>query len=548
MNKIKNMFRLLMVTLAITAGFSACDDVELLPGAERLFRPILKEQVVSGTWVQMKWDRFKGAIAYELELSADSFKTIIRTERTDSTQFTFMNLEFDTQYQIRLRSVGDSLLSSGDTIRSAFNNIFVRTLDFPTLLMSPTASDVLDNSIRVKWTVTGMVYNRIDVMISKDSVYKSVPVTAADNLAGEKIITGLMPTSTYIVKIFSENDYKGKKTFRTVASQVFEGAVVDLRNLSDDQAFNKITQLFIDSLGIAHPDGFNLILSGGTRYRFPTINIPVSINMITGLSFKGRAIAAINGSFGIKAATNVGKVKFEKIFFTEGTDAGRLKTDANFGGTYIFNMNQLDGNVGAIIIENCDVRYKRGGVRIQTTGKIDHLTINNCFFDSIGGFGIVNIDHANAMITDMVLKNSTFAHFDGYLCRNTKSLVSPNSLLAENITTCFAPSSGRYFFEMPNSNYPGGITIKNSVFGSVLTPGTTVHGFRSASSNVTIENCFKTSDLVWTVAAGATAPTYPIPCTELGKTSAEIFANPANLNFKVSSPLLVKKAGDPRWW
>jgi hypothetical protein len=280
----------------------------------------------------------------------------------------------------------------------------------------------------------------------------------------------------------------------------------------------------------------------------PTINIPVSVNMVTGLSFKGKAIAAVNGSFGIKAATNVGKVKFEKIFFTEGTDAGKLRTDANFGGTYLFNLNQVDGNVGSVVIENCDVKYKRGGIRIQSKGRIDLLTINNCFFDSIGGYGIVNLDHADCMITDMVLKNSTFAHYDGYLCRNTKTLVSPNSIVVENITTCFAPASGRYFFEMPDRNYPGGIIIKNSIFGSVLAPGTTVHGLRSAASNVTIENCFKTSDLVWTVAAGATVPTYPIESEELGKTSAEIFADPVNLNFKVTSPLLVKKAGDPRWW
>lgn len=548
MNKLKNMFRLMMVAFVLTTGFSACENEDLLPGADRLFRPILKEQAVSGTWYQMKWDRFKGAVAYELELSADTFKTIIRTERTDSTQFTFMNLEFDTHYQIRLRSVGDSVLANGDTIRSAYNLINVRTLDYPTLLVSPTGADVLDNSIRVKWTVTNMVYNRIDVMVSKDSVYKSVPVNASENLAGEKIISGLMPTTSYIVKIFSDDEYKGKKTFKTVASQVFEGDVVDLRNLSDEEALNKITQLFMDSLGLAHPEGFNLILAGGTRYKIPTINIPVSLNMVTGLSFKGKAIAAVNGSFGIKAATNVGKVKFEKIFFTEGTDAGKLRTDANFGGTYLFNLNQADGNVGTVIIENCDVKYKRGGIRIQTTGKIDHLTINNCVFDSIGGYGIVNLDHANSMITDMVLKNSTFAHFDGYLCRNTKSVISPNSIVAENITTCFAPASGRYFFEMPDRNYPGGITIKNSVFGSVLAAGTTVHGLRTAASNVTVENCFKTSDLVWTVAPGATAPTYPISCEELGKTSAEIFADPVKLNFKVTNPLLVRKAGDPRWW
>jgi len=152
------------------------------------------------------------------------------------------------------------------------------------------------------------------------------------------------------------------------------------------------------------------------------------------------------------------------------------------------------------------------------------------------------------MITDLVLKNSTFAHYDGYLCRNTKSTGQPNSIKIENITSCFAPASGKYFFELTDRTYPGGISIKNSIFGSVKDAGTTVHGLRSASTNVSVENCFKTSDLVWTVAVGATIPTYPIETTDLGKTSSEIFANPASGNFKVSLSSLVNKVGDPRWW
>ncbi|MBV5342713.1 DUF5123 domain-containing protein, partial [bacterium] len=295
-------------------------------------------------------------------------------------------------------------------------------------------------------------------------------------------------------------------------------------------------------------NGFNLIFSGGTKYKVPTINIPVSVNFVTGLSFKGKAVMVVNGSFGIKASTTVPSIKMEKLFFTEGTDAGKLRTDANFGGTYLFNLNQANGNVDNVLIENCDIKYKRGNFRIQTTATVGLLTINNSVFDSIGGYGIVNLDNAGAMVTDLVIKNSTFGHYDGYLCRNIKSTAQPNSIKIENITTCFAPASGRYYLELTDRTYPGGISIKNSIFGSVKDAGTTVHGLRSASTNVSVENCFKTSDLVWTVAVGATAPTYPIETTDLGKTSAEIFANPASGNYRVTLSSLVNKAGDPRWW
>lgn len=548
MSNILKFNKVILLTAFISLFFVACVDEEPLLQADRLFRPIVKESTISGTWLRFEWDKYKGAVSYELELSADTFKTIVRADRTDSTAFTYTNLEYDTKYQIRLRSVGDSIVASGDTIRSQFSVINLATIDYPTYLKTPESSDIIDKSIRVKWNVTSLAYTRFDIMVSKDSVYKTVTITPEENVAGEKIIAGLQPATTYFVKIFDEVGYRGKKVIKTVSSQVFEGDVVDLRDFSDEEALNKLTQLFIDSLGTVYPNGFNLIFSGGTKYKVPTINIPVSVNFVTGLSFKGKAVMVVNGCFGIKASTTVPSIKMEKLFFTEGTDAGKLRTDANFGGTYLFNLNQANGNVDNVLIENCDIKYKRGNFRIQTTATVGLLTINNCVYDSIGGYGIVNLDNAGAMVTDLVIKNSTFGHYDGYLCRNTKSTGQPNSIKIENITSCFAPASGKYYLELTDRTYPGGITIKNSIFGSVKDAGTTVHGLRSASTNVSVENCFKTSDLVWTVAVGATVPTYPIETTDLGKTSAEIFANPASGNYKVTLSSLVNKAGDPRWW
>ena len=543
-----NFRKLILISSIFTLFFTSCKQDEDFLLADRLFRPIVKTSTISGTWIKIEWDKYKGAKSYELELSTDTFKTILRSNRTDSTRFIFTNLEFDTKYQIRYRSVGDSIVASGDTIRSAYSIVNLATIDYPTYLKTPESADIIDKSIRVKWNVTSLVYTRFDIMVSKDSVYKSVTISANENATGEKIISGLQPTTTYYVKIFDETGYKGKKVIKTVSSQVFEGDVVDLRDLTDDIALNKLSQLYFDSLATVYPNGFNLILSGGTKYKVPTINMPVSVNIVTGLSFKGKAVMAVNGSIGVKAATTVPSIKMEKLFFTEGTDAGKLRTDANFGGTYLFNLNQANGNVDNVVIENCEIKYKRGAFRIQTTSTVGLLTINNCIFDSIGGYGIVNLDNAGAMVTDLVLKNSTFLHYDGYLCRNIKSTVQPNSIKVENITSCFAPASGRYFFELTDRTYPGGIILKNSIFGSVKDAATTVNGLRSASTNVTVDNCFKTSDLVWAVAVGATAPTFPIDCTELGKTSAEIFADPATGNYKVSLSSLVNKAGDPRWW
>jgi len=542
--KLKKIFLLLAV---ITLFISGCKDEELLFGADRLFRPIITPVTVSGTWMRLEWDRYKDVSNYELDLSVDTFETIYNSFKTDSAQITIKNLDYDTNYQIRLRAIGDSIISTGDSIKSEYYIFSISTLDYPTQLKTPTSADVIDKSIRVKWNVTALPYSRIDVMVSKDSVYKTVILNETENLAGERIISGLQPATSYIVKIYSgENDYKGKKTFNTVSSQIFEGDVVDLRDYSDEEAKNMITQTFVDSLAILYPNGFNMVLSGGTSYAMPTVNLPVSMNIVTGLSFKGKAMLAVNGGFGITAASNIGKIRFEKIFFTEGTVAGKFKTDGNYGGTYVFNMNQANGNVESMIFEGCDIKYKRGVIRMQTSANINKLTINNCLIDSIGGYGVVNNGNDASYIGDIVVTNSTVLNADKvFVCGKALGI---KSIIVEKVTTCYSPNgTGSYLFDYNGNTIPGGLSVKDCLFGVGKTE--TVNGMRSASTSISFDNCFKTSDLMWTINPTTLLPSYPInDLTDLGKTAAMIFVNPAASNFKVTESTLVNKVGDPRWW
>lgn len=542
--KIQTLFYKL-TGIVVLCLLTACIDEEVLPGAERLFRPVVKEQTVAGTWFQMQWDRFKGALYFEVELSTDTFKTIERSIRTDSARISITNLEYDTYYQLRIRSVGDSILSTGDSIRSAFNVVNFRTLDFPTLMNTPTSTDVLDKSIRVKWKLSDLLYTRIEVLLSRDSVLKTVPVNALENQLGEKIISGLQPATTYIIKIYEGNEYKGKRNFRTLNAQVLDGNVVDLRDLTDEQAYTKITQAYIDSLGLVFPSGFNLVLSGGTTYVIPTINLPVSVNFVTGLSFRGKAIMAINGSFAIKAATTIESARFEKIFFTQGTTPGKFKTDANYGGTYLINMNQSGGSVNHVTVENCDIKYKRGAIRMQTTGDIGKLTINNCLFDSIGGFGVIHNGNDAAYIGDIVFRNSTILRasvmFVGGRARGI------NSFLLENVTTYWSPDLTRYFFDYNNNTVPGGFIIRHCLFGPGS--GASAHGIRTASTSITVVNTFRTSDFDWTKTVDGTAYVAPIRDVEaLTRPASSIFANPSAGDFRVTDTQLRHKVGDPRWW
>ncbi len=546
----KNLLKfksLLLVSVIAMMCFSGCNEEEDLGNPDRLFRPILKEKIVGYTWFRLVWDKYEDVKSYEIDISTDSFKTIMRTEVTDSAAVTIRNLEFDTPYQIRIKSVGETMLSSGSPIESRYNILDdITTLDFPTLLLAPASTDIIDNSVWLKWTKTDMVYTRIDVMQGgKNEFFKSVPLTAQDNEAGGKIITGLSPETTYYFKIYVNDEYKGKKMAKTAKSQVFEGDVVDLRDYSPEASLSLISQAFIDSLAVAHPAGMNLILAGGTVYNTTTILIPVKMNIVTGLSFKGKAIIAMDNNFAVPASVTVDQVRFEKIFFTEGPN--KPKTSSNYGGTYLFNFNQANGNLKNLVLENCDVKYKRGGIRMQTTATIDKISINNCLFDSIAGYGIINNGNDASYIGDITVKNTSILHAEKVFVGG--KALGINSLTVENVTICYSPtvSTTNYFFDYNGNAIPGGLTVKNSLFGK---PGmATVHGMRSACTNISIINNYKTSDLQWTLNATTQLPNAPIDdLTDLGKTTDEVFEAPASSNYKVSLPVLKGKIGDPRWW
>lgn len=549
MKNIFNFKKIILLTAAFMLIFSSCTDDDGLSLADRLFRPVLNTPPVPNmTSIKLVWDKYKDASFYELEISEDTFKTVLGSYKTDSAKYTFYNLEYDSPYQIRLRSVGKTILANGDTIKSKYIIYQVRTIDYPTLLSAPTSSDVIDKSVRVKWKISSTLYTHIDVMLSKDTLFKTVLLSDLENVNGEKIIPGLQPNQSYIIKIYAGDEYKGKKTFKTANAQEFIGNVVDLRDYEDIEAKEILTQVFVDSLATLYPEGFNMILSGGTEYTLGTINIPVSLNMVTGLSFKGNAILRVNGSIGAKAGITISKLRLEKIFFDQGNVAGKLKTDGYFGGAYLINMNQANGNIDTLIVNNCVIKYKRGFLRLQTSATINQLTVSNCIMDSIGGYGIVNMDNSASLVKDMTIKNTTISHYDGYICRATKTSLIPNSITIENITSCYGPGTGKYLFELTAKTYPGGISIKNSIFGGGLTADGAVNGLRSDCSSITVDNCYKTTDLIWAIAVNAVEPTYPIDCTDLGKTSLQIFNNPVFGDYKVSDAKLVNKAGDPRWW
>ncbi|MDR1865304.1 MAG: DUF5123 domain-containing protein, partial [Bacteroidales bacterium] len=305
-----------------------------------------------------------------------------------------------------------------------------------------------------------------------------------------------------------------------------------------------LTQSYFNELASQYPGGITVILSGGTKYEMGVINLSASTKIVTGLSLAGNAIVEVNGNFAIAAGTSVDSLVFENIVFTE--HSGSPKTAANFGGRYLFNFNQAGAKASKLTIRNCDIRYKRGNIRAQVATEISTVTIENCLFDSIGGYGIVNADHAEAYFDNVVVKNSTIAHAEKIFVAS-KPTRTTVSLTVENVTVCYAPKGeGNYIIDYNGQTVPGGVTLKNCVFG--IGWGSKIRGMRASNAVPTIDKSYRASDLEWTTNDQGVQQSPLSDLENLNATTTAIFQDPDKVNFKVTNATLAGKIGDPRWW
>ncbi|MDR1527796.1 MAG: fibronectin type III domain-containing protein [Dysgonamonadaceae bacterium] len=533
-----NIQRLLFPAIALMLMVTACNEENDLGTPPRLFRPVV-EGSMGGTWIKLTWDRYTGTQSYNIQLSDDTdFTNILENASTEDVEYTFEGLRYNTQYYIRIQGIGDGIQSEPVTYTG-------KTAKYPTHLLSPASSDCIDTQVRVKWETE--YYDNLKVYIGKEYI-KTVDLTAEDNDEKTIIVRDLNPSSTYTIQAYREEAYLGEMDYTTVAAQVIEGDYADLRSLDPAEAYSKLTQTYFDELEAQYPGGFTVILDGGIHYEIGTVNFSTNFSLVTGLSLAGNAIIEHNGGIGIKADANVGFITLNNLIFTDHPSSPR--NGGNFGGKYAIDIRGTTANakIGELNIVGCDIRYKRGMFRAQSPVEIGKITIDNCIIDSMGGYGITNADHANAYFKEVIIKNSTIAHAEKILVASKPTPTDQcHSIVLENLTVCYAPKGeGNYMIDYNNQTLPGGITVKNCIFG--IGWDSKVRGMRSATTNIAIDNSFRAGDLEWTVNASTGEPQNPIDLERLTETTAALFADPQNLNFKITHDALVNKVGDPRWW
>ncbi|MFB6320863.1 LamG-like jellyroll fold domain-containing protein, partial [Saccharicrinis sp. FJH54] len=299
--------------------------------------------------------------------------------------------------------------------------------------------------------------------------------------------------------------------------------IVDLTG-SDDPAILKST---LGGIG----DGDTIVLKRGMAYDLSATSISKSV-MIMSVEGAGSPAVLDMGASSLDIASGSA---LESLVFMD------VEVKGDITAAYLMNFS-TDGSINEFILDNVYLHNLRGVFRCKNGGvkTISMFKINNAVVDSIGGYGVMIMDNAEAYCSDVEISNSTFSSV-GQLLR-WRSTDDVNSVVISGCTFYDTPNDG-YIIRLDTDSVLNGVVISNSVFGKSNNKlkSTANSGSRVA---VTATNCYMTADCTLKPEDFMVAP-----MTYAGS-DADLFADVATKDFSITDLSFMGKfsAGDPRWY
>jgi hypothetical protein len=505
----------------------ACKKPEA-DGISRLFRPVIKGGLVSeGNWISGSWQNNKGAISYTVQISRDSFKTIDGSLKVDTNAVYFNNLKYDQLYQVQVRAI-----ASDTALNSKWSSLgAIKTPKFPTILNTPTASEITEEAVKASWVNSGAAVTSIKILKATDSsVVKQVSLTGTDITNQFSVISGLTSSTGFILYLYSGTTVRGWVNFTTKTP--LAGTLVDLRSIIGRPSVLEDTIPLIAS-------GSTVILKRGETYTISSaVNLSKSITIIGGsdLSVINPPLIFFTNIFNFVAGSSIDYIDFKDV---------TLRGNA-YGTNYIFNTTG-SATVGRISFDNCRAEIFRGIARLQSGNLVvSDFIINNCILDSLSNYGVISVDNVTCKAENISIKNSTIYKAEKIITSKQNS----TSINIENCTINEAPFGGNYLIDYSTSgtnNVTSGIKITNCIFGvgKSNAGAVAVRGVRVGSGSIEASNNYSTLDYTLTAST-------PFPISNLipyTRKSTEIWQDPSNGDFKIIDQGFPGKAtaGAPRW-
>ncbi|NIG57530.1 DUF5123 domain-containing protein [Chitinophaga sp. Cy-1792] len=510
-------------------GLVACNRDKDVMNLSRMFMPSGDIKVTSGeTSAFITW---KAAInttkaTYTVQLSKDStFGSFEKSFTTDTSGITITddNLAVRTKYYVRVRTNGADSTKNSYWLRSGAFSITGEQW-----LLTIGSTDVIDTAAIIKWKGGA---NMVKLVFSaKGATDIIATIDASDNTANQKVVNTLVPSSTYTVEVYDNNNKsKGILTFTTKNRVPFNNLRIDLTG------FTGRPGVLTDTIPTV-PAGSTIILKRGESYNVAAeLAIGKSLTIIAENSFN-TTLPTINftSNLNFVAGTSIDSIVFKDLY---------LK-GASYGASYLLNADKA-ATLNKLSFEACKIEIMRGVVRLKssTVGTtVNNTSFNNCIIDSIADYGVVN-GNASAAFLNVSITNSTIYKAQKVVVGGLLS----NSVVISDCTFNEAPLGGSkaYLVDYAAANVTNGIKLTNVLMGvgGSSSGNVTVLGYRAGTgTSISASNTYSLGDYVTSSAAIPGVIAY-------SGLSTAVFTDPAKGNFLIKDAIFAGRStsGDPRW-
>ena len=505
-------------------------------------------------------------------------------EKITKTTYLLENLESETEYYARIKSVGNGKESNwvyyddGGTFKTKKDQI----------LKTPT--EITDSSIKVSWeencTVTSL-------RIYDGKGYDQIILLEAAELQNCSItIQGLDPMTAYTIEIYNGDRLRGTVTVNTEAGELAE---VTVDNVTKNSVKLTCATIF---------DGYTLVTDGtipteaeqtisdattvdisgltdNTKYEvylfndgvivgkvsFTTLrDYPSGYNVVS-ITSESEFVSKIGSASGNVVFTipegvewNIGSVNINDndaidnfIIWGEGSNKPKLtisltikgniqtaeiynlkltteKSSDGWNKTYLINYHDDNTTFGTLKVEKCDVLETGDAVRFKKSGGsvTGGIEINDCFFNGFMDSAVMLGELKVEMVGGVKITNSTFVNGQGggYMFRS-KNLAF--NFTAENCTFYLTNKNDVYSDDKKGSTF----TVKDCLFGGSVSDKVKL---LSDKGTFTVTDSYSANDITWSKDFG-------VKSTDIS--TLELFPDMANDNYKAADSYSIY--GDQNW-
>lgn len=448
------------------------------------------------------------------------------------------NLAGDTKYFLRMRAKNSDIADGHWAYYMKSNVVSTFKTKAEQIFNATESSDRGEDFIRVSWNPAKEVTDLV-VTDAEGNVVQTIALTDEVKAAGEYVITGLNPSTTYVIKINNGEAVRGTLNVSTTAAMPSADFKYFLPEDVDLISTELLKEIAEEAIAAAESE---------TNYSV-TIGIPAGKTIdFHGVSSEGTAtnVAVPDGMsvtfFGL-AGGDTPTLTFTKNIDLAGSHAYIAFENVNVvdnGGGYFVNQGNAC-TVGEFRVKDCEMSgFKNAFFRMQNSNVkvIEKLTIDNSIFhDMCSGYSFIHVDAGSGagVLKNVDIDNSTLYNVaaGGKMFIYSKG-TQMESISVRNTTFYNCIGNNNYWVDFNGAGTDGAFEFIKCLF--TKTPDDVTKNIRS-TNEATIEDCYHTTDFYKTLKGS----------NELGISSEDLFVDPENADFHFKGGRILY-CGDPRWY